>query len=409
MPDYNSYQRMKRQREEKLNRTGRRESMDRQDYEKKIRSHKIRVWTVRGVVILLLLIIIGVLYNSYVHKEYEELEVISTIEREESMMCQYRQLGDNILRCSRDGAAYINEKGKTIWDLTFEIQNPLIDVCENYAAIGEAEGNKIFVVNDEGKQGEIETLLPIRQIEVAAQGMVAVVLEDGSKNWINFYDKEGNLLAENKAPLENKGFPFSISISNDGKKLAVSYLQAEGTGVNTAVAFYNFDTVGYNVTDHLMSSTLYEDTVIPRITFLSNDLAVAFGDKICIGYKGGQNPEEIFKLSVEDQVESIFYDENHFGMVFRNDGGGDPYRMDVYNVKGKKLFSTTFEQTYTNVKFVGDEIVLFAEKEFTIYNMKGIKKYSGTTDNGISDIMETGRKYRYLLMHQSEWQTVELK
>lgn len=416
MPDFNSYLRMKKQNEEKKQKQRQTENMrkfpvkeEKPEYEKKIRVYKMRTWIVRGAIGLVLVSALVILCLFYTKKEYKGYEVISEISREESMMSQYKQLGDNVLRCSRDGAAYINIKGKTIWDLTFEIQNPLIDVCDNYAAIGESGGNKVYVVNEEGKQGEIETLLPIRQVEVAAQGMVAVVLEDGTKNWINFYDKDGNLLAENKAPLENKGYPFSISISNDGKKLAVSYLQAEGAGVHTVIAFYNFDTVGYNVTDHLMSSTMYEDIVVPRITFLSNDLAVAFGDKMCIGYKGSQNPEEIFKISLENQVESIFYDKEHLGFVFQNDSSGAQYRMEIYNLKGKQIMTTNFDQNYSNVKFVGEEILIFSENEFAVYSLKGVKKYSGTTKSGISEIMGTGKSYRYLMMYQSEWELIRLK
>lgn len=416
MPDFNTYLRMKKQNEEKkqkIKQSGKvREFSAREEkpeYERKIQEHRVRRWLIRGSVIFVFVIALAVLYAFYMKKEYKEYKVVSEITREESMMSQYKQLGDSVLRCSRDGAAYINEKGKTIWDLTFEIQNPLIDVCKNYAAIAEAGGNKVYVVNEEGKQGEIETQLPIRQVEVAEQGVVALVLEDGTKNWINFYDKEGKLLAENKAPLENKGYPFSIAISNDGKKLAVSYLQVEGAGVHTVMAFYNFDAVGYNVTDHLMSSTMYEDVVVPKVTFLTNDFAVAFGDKICIGYKGSQNPEELFKISLEDKVESIFYDEKHFGFVLQNDGTGEPYRLEVYNLKGKQIMKVNFEQNYNTVKFVGDEILIFSENEFTVYNLNGVKKFSGTTEQGISEIMATGKSYRYLMMHQSRWELIELK
>lgn len=416
MPDYNSYIRMKKQNEERKPKQKTHPRFFREenqtykgDYETKIRTHKRKAWLVRGIILLVLLAVLLIVWFLYSGKEYKGIEVVAEIGREESMMSEYCELGDNILRCSRDGAAYISPKGKTIWDLTFEIQNPLIDVCGSYAAIGESGGNKIFVVNETGKQGEIETLLPIRQVEVAAQGMVAVVLEDGTKNWINFYNKEGKLVAENKAPLENKGYPLSISISSDGKKLAVSYLQAQGAGVHTVVAFYNFDEVGYNVTDHLMSSQVYEDVVVPRIVFLTNDVAVAFGDKLCIGYKGSQSPEEIFKLMIEDTVESIFYDKEHFGLVFQNDGSGAQYRMEIYNLKGKQILVRDFEQNYTDIKFVDKEILIFSENEFTVYSLDGVKKYTGSTKSGISEMMGTGKRYRYLLMHQSKWELIELK
>ena len=306
MPDIRKYMRIKKASEEKKHPAF--TAAEEPEYEEKLRIHQKRV-IIRGAIlcalVLLVCVIASLIYRNLV---YDEMEVVDSIAREESMMSEYYSLGNYILRCSRDGAACMNEKGKTVWDLTFEMQRPFVDVCEDYAAIAEAGGNKVYIVNKDGKQGELETLLPIRQVRVAAQGIVIVVLEDGNKNWINFYNKDGDLLADNKAPLANKGYPLSLDVSNDGKKLAVSYLQIEGVKTESVVAFYNFDSVGYNVTDHLMSSTVYEDTLFPTIAFLTNTVAVAFGDNMCVGYEGTQNPEEIFRLTFDEEIESIFYD-----------------------------------------------------------------------------------------------------
>ena len=365
---------------------------------------------IRGAIlctmVLLICIIAALIYRNFV---YDEMEVVDSIAREESMMSEYYSLGNYILRCSRDGAACVNEKGKTVWDLTFEIQRPLVDVCEDYAAIAEASGNKVYIVNKDGKQGELETLLPIRQVRVAAQGIVIVVLEDGNKNWINFYNKDGDLLADNKAPLANKGYPLSLDVSNDGKKLAVSYLQIEGAKTESVVAFYNFDSVGYNVTDHLMSSTVYEDTLFPTIAFLTNTVAVAFGDNMCIGYEGTQNPEEIFRLPLDEEIESIFYDDSHFGLVFRSNSSDASYKMRIYNKKGKLLLEQAFNQSYEKIKFIGNEIVIFGEQEILVYNVNGRLKFSGSTEKVISDIMGIGKNYQYIILYKTEWERVRLK
>lgn len=405
MPDVRKYMRDKKAIEE------RKKATEERSYEDKLRTHHKVVW-IRGVIAFAIIIVaFFVISFAYQNLKYNEIIVQSSTEREESMMSEYVSLGgeDYILRCSRDGAACVDNRGKTVWDLTFEMQHPLVDVCEQYAAIAEASGNKVYIVNTEGKKGEMETLLPIRQVRVGSQGIVAVVLDDGSKNWINFYSKEGELLAENKAPLESKGYPLSIDVSNDGKKLIISYMQVQGASLDSVIAFYNFDSVGYNVTDHLMSSTLYEDTLFPSVAFLTNNLAVAFGDKMCIGYEGTQNPEEIFKLNFNEEIESVFYDEDHIGFVFRTESSQSTYRMEVYTKKGRKVFEREFEQEYEKIKFIGEEILLFNERELSIYNIRGKEKFRGTFENAVSDIMGTGRAYQYMVLYKNQWQKVKLK
>lgn len=407
MSDIRKYMRNKRAAEEK--RRSALSDSEENTYEEKLKKHHRRV-VLRSVIIcavvLLICIVASVIYRNL---EYDEMEVVDKTTREESMMSEYFSLGDYILRCSRDGAACVDDKGKTVWDLTFEMNQPLVDVCENYAAIAEASGNKVYVVNREGKQGELETLLPIRQVRVAAQGIVIVVLEDGSKNWINFYNKDGELLAENKAPLSSKGYPLSLDVSNDGKKLAISFLQIEGAKTESVVAFYNFDSVGYNVTDHLMSSTVYEDTLFPTIAFLTNNVAVAFGDNMCVGYEGTQNPEEIFKLTFEEEIKSIFYDSEHIGFVFQSEASDSAYRMKVYNKNGKLLMTRDFDQNYEKVKFIEDEIVILGQQEFSVYNLKGKLKFTGTTKKAMSDIMGIGKNYQYMILYKTEWEKVRLK
>lgn len=407
MPDIRKYMRKKRASEEK--KPSAFSIPEDLGYEEKLKKHHKRVIIGSAIfcgIILLICIIGTAIYRNMV---YDEMEVVEKVSREESMMSEYYSLGSYILRCSRDGAACVDSRGKTVWDLTFEMQQPLVDVCEDYAAIAEASGNKVYIVNKDGRQGELETLLPIRQVRVAAQGIVIVVLEDGNKNWINFYNKEGELLADNKAPLANKGYPLSLDVSNDGKKLAVSYLQINGAKTESIMAFYNFDSVGYNVTDHLMSSTVYEDSLFPTVAFLTNTVVVAFGDNMCIGYEGTQNPEETFKITYEEQIESIFYDSDHIGLVFRSDSSGAAYKMKIYNKKGKLVLEQNFEQSYDKIKFVEDDIIIFGQQQMQIYNMKGKLKFSGSTQNAISDIMGIGKSNQYIILYQSEWEKVRLK
>ena len=38
-------------------------------------------------------------------------------------------------------------KGNAVWNQTFEMQNPIVDVCQNVVAIGDYNGRVIYVMN----------------------------------------------------------------------------------------------------------------------------------------------------------------------------------------------------------------------------------------------------------------------
>ena len=56
------------------------------------------------------------------------------------------------------------------------MQNPIVSVCGEVAAIADYNGRTIYIQSKEKQLGTVTTNLPIRSINVAANGVVAVVL-----------------------------------------------------------------------------------------------------------------------------------------------------------------------------------------------------------------------------------------
>ena len=46
--------------------------------------------------------------------------------------------------------------------------------------------------------GAVETSMPILKARVAQSGVVAAILRDGEKTWIDFYATDGSLIAETR-------------------------------------------------------------------------------------------------------------------------------------------------------------------------------------------------------------------
>ena len=170
-------------------------------------------------------------------------------------------------------------------------------------------------VNKKGKVGEVNTSYPIIKIEVAQQGVVAALLEEASANYIELYDKEGNLIVSHKSLLSENGFPLSFSISNDGEKMMTSYLSIKEGSTENQVIFYNFSNVGKDEVDRVVGTfNQYGETIVPAVYFVSNEDAIAIGDNVLTIYKMKEKPTIRKEIKFDKEIQKVFYNEKYVGL-----------------------------------------------------------------------------------------------
>lgn len=373
---------------------------DMDDLEKKIRNHRRKVVKRLAVAVIIagILICAGKIYLNL--KSYTKYEVISEIERSDSAATKYLDFGGNILRYNNDGAFYADASDNLIWNQAYEMQEPIVDYCEDYAAIADHQGSLIYIMDIAGVQGQIETSKPIQAVCVANQGSVAVLTEQDGTSYLELYNKSGESLASGEIHVANSGFPLDIALSNDANKLAVSMLDISEGKAKTAIAFYNFGSVGQNEIDNIVGSYSYKNTVIPEIEFTSNDRLVAFGDNRVIIFEGTQKPEEQAVLKLKKEVKSIFFDEEYFGLVYSNKDAKDTHKMQIYDMKGKQKLEKNFSMSYSNIEFLSNhEICITDENNCDIYTLRGVEKFRYKFDNTVYKIISgnTERHYTFIL------------
>ena len=193
--------------------------LDEMDFKQKIRKHRLRVARTIFLILLVTIILLGLLYLYFRYKEYDSYKVLDTQAVETISEAEYLPFAGGVLKISRDGARYTTSGGKQIWNQTYEMNQPTVDICGSYVAIGSVKGNQIYILNKTKLQGEVQTEDPIRAVEVSEKGTVAVLTEGVNSYKVVMYDKNNNLLAQGEFHLENTGYPLSIALSSDGLKL----------------------------------------------------------------------------------------------------------------------------------------------------------------------------------------------
>ena len=378
-------------------------------YREKIKSHKFTIFYRTFLVIVLIAAIIGALYIQWKNKVYTQIAVLSSAEISIVQGSGLLPFSGHLLTYSKDGAGCMDIKGNAVWNQTFEMQNPIVDVCQNVVAIGDYNGRNIYVMDTAGVLGNITTNKPMRDLCVASNGVVAVVLDDTDITWIYLYSATGKELASFRTTMKDSGYPISVSISPNAQLVCVSYLYVDGGQMKSSVAFYNFGDVGKNSTNNYVSGYDYLDVVVPLTRFLDDRSLFAVSDDRIMFYSGAQKPVTAAESLISDNVQSVFYGEEYVGLVYISRESSNRYRLDVYHKSGELRQSIEFDIEYSDILFHDDQIIIYNESECTIYNSNGMEKYNGRFDKTVLELIPQSNAYRYMLVTPDSVDLVELQ
>ena len=319
-------------------------------------------------------------------------------------------LGNNILIYSKDGASCMNQSGSTLWSISYEMQQPVVSVCGNIAAIGDYEGSTVHILNaTEGEVGTIATNMPLRTLSVASNGEVAAVLEDSATTWIYIFDIQGNTIAYVKRTMEQSGYPIAVTLSPNGTLMCCSQLTVESSSVKTSVAFYNFGAVGQSETDRLVAGYDYEGEVAPYVRFLSNNVAVSVSDTRTTFYSGDEKPASGTNIFYKSDLEGVWSSDSYVALLFADPAGEEAYTLDIYNASGKEVGSIPFTMDYTSVQFFGDRVVIDDGQSMLLYSVNGTLQYSGSMGDAVSLVLPSTSANRLTLVTKSSIKTMILK
>lgn len=377
-------------------------------YTEKIHRHRLS-FVYRLILVLVVVGALGaVFYIQYRNQKYEEYDTVSSKKIAEAQGTWALQLGDHALVYSKDGAHCMDTEGKVLWNQTFQMQDPMVEVCGNVTAIADYNGRKIYVYSASEKLGEIDTTLPIRSVSVSQVGVVAAVLEDGDVTWIRAFSADGEMLVEFKTSMENYGYPFAVSLSPNSILCAVSYMYMDMGQMKSSLGFYNFGEVGKNEVDNFVGGFDHADTVVPYVQFMNNNTAFAVGDDRLVFYQGNQKPANAANILFSEELQGVYYNEEYVGLVFMSTTGGGK-RLDVYDSAGNKVTTQIFDMDQADIVFDKNTYIIYNEAQLYIGTMDGKEKFDGTFEKTIKLLVTTGSPYRYTVVTEDTVDVIRMR
>lgn len=363
---------------------------------RKIRAHRIHSF-LRTVLILAAVVGLSVLlitqYKNQVFSGYV-VSVQSEITPLENT--SYMENNGAVIRYSKDGISNMNAKGEVVWNLTYEMQSPIVKTADGFTAVGDYNGHIIYLVDSKGITYEVDTRLPLRNFAVSSAGVLAVILEDSGNSWINVFNKEGEQIVEAKATMSKTGYPISVSLS--GEVMGVSYFYVDGNTMRSSVTFYNFGGIGENTTDHIVSSYDYADAVIPMIEFMDAETAFAVADNRLMFFSGSKKPVGSADILLEEEIQGVYYSNSHVGLLFYDQTGKNKYRLDIYDSNGKKVMSYPFDMDFKDILIRNNQTMIYNESQCQIVGLNEKLKYTGTFENKVHFVAATDSPRKFILI-----------
>jgi len=376
----------------------------------KIRKHRIKMAIIIGVCVIALITIAVIVAISFDNIKYSGYIITKSINKEDTDAAQYIDYNNGYIRYSNDGISYYTNKGEAIWNQTYQMKEPQVKICGKSVAVGDLNGSSIYIFNDAGFLGNVDTSLSISQIEVSVQGLVAAVLEDANVNYIRLYNPDGTWFYTVKTELAQDGYPLDISISDDATKLVASYVFVNGDSIKDKVVFYRFSEVGQNETDNIVGGfNQYDSTLVPEVKFVNDLCAVAIGENVLSIYKIKEYPTLLKDITINGEIDRVFISDAYIGLVLKNSDAGDIYKMQVYNINGSLAFETAFNTEYNTIKFDGKSIIMYNDTTFTLMNINGKIQLDQSFDLPIKSILSLGSKGNYMLINSKYIQEIKLK
>ena len=343
-------------------------------------------------------------------RSFDDYEVRSLLERSSSGSAKHQMFMGSILEYSNDGISCINSRNEIVWNQSFEMAAPNVEIRDEYLAVYDAAGTSLYIMTESGLVKSLEMSSPIQAVEIAKQGTVAVLMKEDQQYFVKLFDKKGNELANGKFYADKGGFPIDIALSHDGTKLAVDMVDVTQGKVNTTISFYNFGSVGQSEIDNNVGTYTYEGILIPEIDYISNSRMIGMGTGKMLVFDGSQKPELSHEVKIEEEILSFFHNEKYIGIVYDNAEVENSWHIKVMDMRGITVMENDTSIAYNNIEFLSNnEICVTNATQCEIFTTHSIKKFSYEFDKELYQVFATDGGRDYTFVFKDTIEEVKLK
>ena len=304
-------------------------------------------------------------------------EKVTTIDLEENQNANIYAFNKYIGTLNKNKLEVYGSTGNKEADLDVQIVNPLFNTANRFLAIGEQNGQKIYLIEDKKVSWEKEVEGNISQVYVNKNGYVAVTISGTSyKSIIQVFDSDGNPLFKKYLP---STLSVDVSISNDNKYLAIAEVDTSGTAIQSNVRIISIDKVETDPTNSEEESYKSESNkLLVNIEYENkNKIVCMYTDSISLIEDGKE--KSLFDNKDKKVTAQSINLNNNFTIIQEESSGifSANSLVSIQNIDNQETKNYRVDTVVKEIYTDGDIIALNLGTEVEFINTSGwlVKRY----------------------------------
>lgn len=273
-----------------------------------------------------------------------------------------------------------SSSGKKIFSYTHGYENPMLQTSPTRSLIYDQGAKSAAVYNLRSQIKTITTDYAIITADIARNGTYAIATEsDTNAATVSVYNKNGKLLYEWYSSTDMVN---GLALSPNGKKLAVSTLNADGGKFKS-----NLYVLEYDSATPVYSET-FDDTVVYSIdnTYNSGIAVVTKNQFEFISWSHYKKKT----YSNEYSASMLRVGSGGYVVVFNRDNDPSDNRIAVFSVRGDRKGEFSYNRQITDIQISGGRIYCVSDTEAFLLDNSGNTARKSECGFGAVRIVPTG-------------------
>ena len=95
-------------------------------------------------------------------------------------------------------------------------------------------------------------------------------------------------------------------------------------------------------------------------------------------------------LNLDVQIQNLFFDEKHIGMIAEDEMSEHSYVLKIYNLRGKETLNRGFDFAFNKATFTASGVVVYSANDLEMFSFAGVQKCAITLEERIMAICSCG-------------------
>lgn len=353
---------------------------------KKINAKKIILSITISILVVAIIVLVSLYITNKELRNWIDIQVfrkeisqdkVTTIELDEGQNANIYAFNKYIGILNKNKLLLYGSTSAEEANLDIQITNPVFHSANRFLIIGEANGQKVYLVEDKAIAWESQVEGNISQVYVNKNGYVAIIMSETSyKSVIQVFDPDGNPLFKKYL---SSTMAVDVAISNDNKYLAIAEVDTSGTIIQSNTRVISIEKAKTDPSNSEEKNYKSEQNkLIVNIEYQDKDRIICmYTDTINII----ENEQESILFDNKDKkitAQSINLD-NHFVTIQEESSGifSANSVINIGDVDNKSIKNYTVETSIKEVYTKGNIIALNLGTEVEFINTGGwlVKRY----------------------------------